>query len=110
MALKEYLFRKIPGNKFLVDLQLETDMTIPSRSDNLKDAVDYQKAYAIVQQQMETRSYLLENIAGRILDALFSELAGVTKATVKVSKMNPPMGGKIGAVSVTMSRSEEKKD
>jgi dihydroneopterin aldolase len=101
---------RIVGNKFIVDLSIETDMAIPSRSDNLRDAVDYQKAYSIVQQQMETKSYLLENIAGRILDALFSELAGISKAKVKVSKMNPPMGGKIGAVSVTMSRSEEKKD
>jgi dihydroneopterin aldolase len=53
---------------------------------------------------MEEKSHLLEHIAGRILDALYSELEGIKKATVKVSKMNPPMGGKIGSVSVVMSR------
>jgi dihydroneopterin aldolase len=79
-------------------------MDIPRSTDNLKDAVNYQKAYQVVKKQMEEKSHLLEHIAGRILDALYSELEGIKKATVKVSKMNPPMGGKIGSVSVVMSR------
>lgn len=95
---------RIVGNKFLVDLAIETDMDIPSASDNLKDAVNYQRAYEIVKLQMEKRSYLLENIAGRILDALYGELKGIRKITVKVSKMNPPMGGKIKSVSVTLEK------
>lgn len=95
---------RIVGNRFLVDLKIETDTTAASESDNLKDAVNYQHAYEIVKQQMETRSFLLENIARRILDALYSELKGIDKATVKVSKLNPPMGGKIGSVSVTITR------
>jgi len=95
---------RIVGNRFIVDLSIETDMKLPAESDNLKDAVDYQKAYSIVKIQMEEKSYLLEHIAKRILDALYAEMQGITKATIKVSKMNPPMGGKIGSVSVTMSR------
>ena len=43
---------QIVGNKFLVDLILETDMKIPSESDNLRDAVDYQRVYQIVKLQM----------------------------------------------------------
>jgi len=95
---------QIVGNKFLVDLTIEIDMEIPSKSDNLKDAVNYHKAYQIVRKEMEKKSYLLENIAGRILDALYSEMTGIKKAMVKVSKLNPPMGGKIGSVSVVMER------
>jgi dihydroneopterin aldolase len=53
---------------------------------------------------MEMKSHLLEHIAGRILDAIYAEMEGVKKITVKVSKMNPPMGGKIGSVSVVMTR------
>lgn len=95
---------QIVGNRFILDLTIETDMSVPAKSDNLKDAVNYQKAYQIVKTQMEKKSYLLENIAGRILDALYAEMSGIKKATVKVSKMNPPMGGKIGSVSVVMER------
>ena len=99
-----YREEQIVGNKFLVDLTIETDMEAPMSSDNLKDAVNYQEAYRIVKQQMEKKSHLLEHIAGRIVDALYSEMEGIKKVTVRVSKMNPPMGGKIGSVSVVMSR------
>lgn len=99
-----YKEEQIVGNKFIVDLTIETDMTVPSKSDNLKDAVNYQKAYQIVKTEMEKKSYLLENIAGRILDALYSQMTGIAKARIKVSKMNPPMGGKIGSVSVIIER------
>jgi len=95
---------QIVGNRFLVDLTIEADMDIPASSDNLKDAVNYQKAYEIVKVEMEKKSHLLEHIAGRILDAIYAELEGIKKVTVKVSKINPPVRGKIGSVSVVMSR------
>ena len=99
-----YKEERIVGNKFLVDLTIEADMRVPSESDNLKDAVNYQKIYEIVKLQMEMKSHLLEHIAGRIIDAIYTEMEGIKKVTVKVSKMNPPMGGRIGSVSVVMSR------
>ena len=95
---------RIVGNKFLVDLTIETDMKLPAGSDNLKDAVNYQRVYEIVKSQMEVKSHLLEHIAGRILDAIYTEMRGIEKITVKVSKMNPPMGGKIGSVSIVLTR------
>jgi dihydroneopterin aldolase len=95
---------QIVGNKFIVDLVIETDMKVPSASDNLKDAVDYQRVYQIIKLEMEKKSHLLEHIAGRIIDSIYSEIKGIQKITVKVSKMNPPMGGKIGSVSVELTR------
>jgi dihydroneopterin aldolase len=99
-----YKEEQIVGNKFLVDLMLETDMTVPSKTDELHDAVNYQSAYKLVKREMEKKSKLLENIAGRILNAVTTELPGVTKATVTIRKMNPPMGGKMRSVSVTLSK------
>jgi dihydroneopterin aldolase len=95
---------QIVGNKFMVDLTIETDMTKAMESDNLKDAVNYQRVYEIVKQQMGIKSHLLEHIAGQIIETLYSELKGIARVTVKVSKMNPPMGGKIGSVSVVIEK------
>jgi len=95
---------QIVGNKFVVDLTIETNMKKPIESDNLKDALNYQRAYEIVKLQMEQKSHLLEHIAGRIIEALYAEMEEIKKATVKVSKMNPPIGGKIKSVSVVLSR------
>lgn len=95
---------QIVGNKFLIDLSIEADLDKASRTDRLEDTVDYQVAFRIVKQEMEKKSNLLENIAGRILDSIYDRVDGVQKATVRIRKMNPPMGGHINSVAVIMSR------
>ena len=100
-----YREEQIVGNKFLVDLSIDADMTVPAASDNLKDTINYQRVYKLVKEEMEKKSKLLENIAKRILDAVYDNFDGIRNVTVKVSKMNPPMGGgRIEKVSVTLSR------
>ncbi len=99
-----YEEEQIVGNRFLVDLCLETDCISAADTDDIADAVNYQAAYKIIKKEMQIKSHLLENIVKRIIDALYKDLSGINKIKVKLSKMNPPMGGKIKKVSVTMSR------
>ncbi len=99
-----YKEEQIVGNKFLIDLKIETDCSKPAETDNIKDAVNYQTAYKIIKNEMQKKSNLLENIAGRILDAVYSQMGNSNNITVKVTKINPPMGGKIRSVSVTMKK------
>lgn len=95
---------QIVGNEFSVDLKIETDCDKAAISDNLDDALNYQTAYEIVKQEMAQPSKLLESVAKRILDTLYEEFKSITKAKVKISKMNPAMGGEIEKVSVALSR------
>ncbi len=95
---------QVVGNPFLVDLRLEADCNMAAKTDQLKDAVNYQKAYQIVKEEMALKSHLLEHIAERILQSLLQKLPQIQKATVKISKINPPLGGRTNRVSVTMSR------
>ena len=103
-----YKEEQIVGNRFLVDLEIETDLEPAAESDQLEDAVNYQHAYQLIKKEMRRKkSNLLENIAKRILDALFAEMKGIQKATIRIRKMHPPMGGPIRSVGVTMSRKNE---
>ena len=95
---------QIVGNDFIVDLQINADCNNAAISDDLDDALNYQAVYTLVKKEMAVKSRLLENVAKRILDALFAEFPNIENAKVKVSKMNPPMGGQIEKVSVTLSR------
>jgi dihydroneopterin aldolase len=95
---------QVVGNKFLVNVSIETDCDKAGQSDNLHDALDYQKVYHLIKAAMEENSFLLEHICTRILDCLYAEFDAIKKATIKVSKINPPMGGQIKRVSITMSR------
>jgi len=99
-----YREEQIVGNHFLVDVTIETDTDRAGKSDDLRDTLNYQTAYLVVKREMETTSNLLEHIATRILDALYKELTGINKVTVKVSKLNPVMGGRIGRVSLELTR------
>ena len=99
-----YEVEKIAGNRFLVNLKIETDCSAAGKSDKLEDALNYQQAYLLVKEVMAVPSDLLENVCQRILDKLYDSFPQIIKATVKVSKMNPPMGGQIEKVSLTLQQ------
>ena len=95
---------QIVGNRFIVSVTIDADLDKPAQSDKLEDTLNYQKAYHIIKMEMTKKSHLLENIASRILDALYSDFGTIRSATVKISKMNPPIGGKMDCVSITLTR------
>lgn len=100
-----YKEEQIVGNKFIVDLTIIGKCSEAALSDNLEDAVNYQTAYKLTQEEVCMKnSNLLEHLAKRIIDRLYSELTGIEKISVKIRKMNPQMGGKIGSVSVTLTQ------
>ena len=93
---------KVAGNRFLVNLKIEADCSQAGQTDRLEDTLDYQKAFQSVKEEMAIPSDLLEHVCQRIISRIKFEFPGAQKVSVKVSKMNPPMGGQIEKVSVTM--------
>ena len=94
----------IIGSNYLINLKVKANLKKSSETDNLEDTVDYVKLNAIVVQEMNQRSKLLEEVGQRILNAIFLELPLVKKAWVTVSKVNPPLGGDAEMVSVRMGQ------
>ncbi|MDX8338602.1 dihydroneopterin aldolase [Draconibacterium sp. IB214405] len=95
---------QIVGNNFEVYVRLETNCVAAAESDNLDDALNYQAVYETIKEVMQEKSALLENVSKRILDALYDRFPKIEKARIKISKMNPPMGGEMERVSVTLER------
>ncbi|TDO03416.1 dihydroneopterin aldolase [Sunxiuqinia elliptica] len=95
---------KVVGNKFILNVSIQTDCSKAGQSDQLEDALNYQEAYELIKEEMAIKSDLLEHVATRIIDRLYASFPSIQHASVKVSKMNPPMGGQIEKVSVTVSR------
>jgi dihydroneopterin aldolase len=93
---------QIIGTRFLVDLYMETDTLKAEKSDYLSETVNYQEVYLLVKKEMEIKSKLLEHVGRRILDAVKDKFPEVTSAKLKISKMNPPLGGKMKNVSLTL--------
>jgi len=96
---------KFAGNRFSVSIYMFTDTSKAEKSDNLDDALNYQVVYAIICDIMKnTKSNLVENLASNILDAIFQRFPQLQKARIRISKLNPPMGGKIGKVGVEIEK------
>jgi len=90
---------QIIGTTFLVDLEVDFDTSKSELSDHLEDTINYQTVYGLVHHEMEQKSQLLENVARRILDSLKSTFPEISDAGIKISKVNPPLGGKVNRVS-----------
>jgi len=93
------------GSDYIVDLEVDTNLSLSSTTDNLKDTVDYVSLHAIVKAEMQKRSHLLENVAQRIGKSIMKEHPTVEQVKVKVVKKNPPIGGNVDAVAVQLQLS-----
>ena len=94
------------GRNYSVSVTVDVDLSKPASSDDLKDTVDYVHINHIVKEEMDIRSQLLEHVAKRIIDRIFNEMPSVTKAEIAVSKLNPPIGGDVEAVTIVLSESK----
>ncbi len=98
---------QIIGTRFEVDLYLEAATKEAEETDVLSKTINYQEAFLLVKEQMAIKSKLLEHVGRRILNVVMKTYPEIEFAEVKVSKMNPPLGGKLGSVSVTLSTEDD---
>lgn len=96
------------GSDYRVDLQVEANLQESAKTDKLADTVDYVFLNRVIKEEMEISSHLLESVAKRILNRIFNEDKIVKKATVWVSKLNPPIGGDVERVTIKMTDKRKK--
>ncbi|MBC2843893.1 dihydroneopterin aldolase [Winogradskyella flava] len=92
------------GSDYRVDVLIKADLKESSASDKLSDTVDYVFLNKVVREEMAKPSKLLETVAQRILVRFFREDELISKATVSVSKINPPIGGDVEMVTIKLSQ------
>ena len=92
------------GSDYRVDIKVKANLETSAKSDELADTVDYVHLNKIVKEEMAIRSKLLEHVAERILNRVLNEILTVQTADVSVSKMNPPIGGNVEKVTVTLQK------
>ena len=90
------------GSDYSTDLEVKTDLRKASTSDDLHDTIDYVLLNHIVVDEMANRSRLLEHVAHRIIARLFREIPSISRIVLAVSKLNPPIGGDVEAVTIEM--------
>ena len=92
------------GNTFRVTVSMELDTSIAGRTDKLDETLNYQLVYDVVKREMEIPSQLIEHAAQRIIEAVFGQFTQIQMLKVQLSKLNPPLGGKVECVTIDIEK------
>lgn len=81
------------GAEFRVTLTARVDVTNEALlHDRLEGTVDYGRVVATLQREMDKPSRLLEHAAMRMAQALLDDFPMLTRVTLLLEKVNPPLG------------------
>jgi dihydroneopterin aldolase len=90
------------GQNFSIDLEILADYSKACYSDKLEDAIDYVQVYELVKAEMAIPSSLLENVAQRIIDSIQKSFEQIEGIKVKITKLQPPISGKLKGISIEL--------
>ena len=100
-----YPHERESGNYFEVDISVDAETEDASSSDSLETTVNYEDLFRIVKQVMDSPSKLLETVGEKTIAQIFAELPAVQRVELRISKLNPPIGGKCKKATVHMTKS-----
>lgn len=92
------------GNYFIVDVLYSMPLQEVFSSDKIEDTISYADIYELVKQEMTISSKLLETVTARIIWKLKEYFPQLSHLKVKLTKMNPPLGGEVYSASVTVEK------
>lgn len=96
------------GQRFLVDLELFTDLKKAGKSDDMNDSIHYGEAFGLVQEIVEGEAKnLIEAVAEEIAKNLFLRFDLLIACRVRVIKPNPPIPGNYESVAVEIYREKD---
>jgi len=96
------------GQRFVIDLELYTDLSEASRTDKLSDTVSYANVVATATAAFNDSNYkLLERAAGAVADSILSAFPRIRAVTVTVHKPHAPIAAIFEDVGVVLMRSRD---
>lgn len=94
------------GQRFVIDLELFTDLSDSSRTDRLADTVSYSNVVATATEAFRDTNYkLLERAAGAVADAILATFPRIRAVKVTVHKPHAPIAAIFDDVGVVLTRS-----
>lgn len=94
------------GNDYIVNLRIRYDFAQAMQTDRVEDTLNYAEVYHLVKEEMVQPSALIEHVAGRIGQRLLQQFGSIQDLTLRIIKINPPMGADSegAGVEVNLSR------
>ncbi|MCM1292573.1 MAG: dihydroneopterin aldolase [Bacteroides sp.] len=92
------------GNEFVVDMALVCRADEAVSDDRLDGSVNYAEVIEVIKDEMAVPSQLLENVCGRLRDAVIARFPKIESGWVRVAKPAPPIANvQLDSVAVELS-------
>ena len=93
------------GQRFVIDIELFSDLSDASRSDRLADTVSYSQVVSTATAAFRNANYkLLERAAGAVADAILAAFPRIRAVKVTVHKPHAPIAEIFEDVGVVLTR------
>ena len=93
------------GQRFVIDLELYTDLSESSHTDRLVDTVSYANVVTTATSAFKNTNYkLLERAAGAVADAILTTFSRIRTVKVTVHKPHAPIAAIFDDVGVVLTR------
>lgn len=93
----------LAGNEFSIDVEVESNILGAATQDDLGGTVNYSTIYYLLQAEMKKPTQLLEALAYRMAARIQNQFPQVTSVKLRLRKLNPPLGGQVGAAVVEVN-------
>ena len=87
---------QIIGNQYVIDIAIGIDFT-EKLEDDLTKTINYETIYLICKQVMVQPVRLLETLLDKISAKLKLHFKAIRTLSIKIRKLNPPLGGQVAA-------------
>lgn len=100
-----YEYEREQGQKFYVDVEVETKNDNVAETDDLKDGVDTASVYDIVRDVTENKRFqMLSALGAHIGDRMLAKYSHFKSVTTTVRKPSVPISGPLDFVEVEITR------
>ena len=103
-----YELEQQTGSHFEVSLRITTELGTVAEEDDVTKAVNYLTVYEVVREEMQRTQHTIERVAQNIMEALHSRFPQICETECRVTKIAPPLGGKVARVSVVLKMQNSK--
>ena len=99
---------KVDGQIFIFDVEAEVDLSLPCKTDNVDDTVSYAKIIKTIRRVAQSeKNDLIERVAQRVADELFSEFDKIEALKITLKKPQAPIKADFDYVAVEIERERQ---
>jgi dihydroneopterin aldolase len=86
---------RILGTTYIVDVHIQASVGKAVETDDIAHTINYETVFQICRMEMDKPRKLIERVLSGIVEGIKYQFPNMEAMTVRIRKMNPPLGGRV---------------